>query len=140
MCWSKNVNKEWDDGEQIILGAMKRDYCCTLFVLAIFLEVWIGGGNGMLGTLLFNIIDGDPIKSKKRVADIMGEVYKPRNFEQIKEGPVGKHSVRKLPATQARRFGCSKDNMDHHGQWRQKKLQSGNYIDMVLHYPDAKVA
>jgi hypothetical protein len=52
---------------------MKREYC-ILLVLAIFLEVWIGGGNGMQGILLFNIIDNNPIKSKKRVGDIMAHV------------------------------------------------------------------
>jgi hypothetical protein len=63
-----------------------------------YLEVWVGSGNGMLGTLLFNIVEDGTIKSKKRVADIMAEVYKHRNFDRIKEGPVGTHSVRKLPA------------------------------------------
>jgi hypothetical protein len=70
MCWSKNVNEERDAGKQILLGLMQREYC-ILLALAMYLEVWIGSGNGMLGTLLFNIVKDDPIKSKKRVADIM---------------------------------------------------------------------
>jgi hypothetical protein len=139
MCWSKNVNEERDAGEQILLGSMQREYC-ILLALATFLEVWIGGGNGMLGTLLFNIVDDDPIKSKKRVADKMAEVYKHEDFERVKEGPVGTHSVRKMPATQARRSGCSKDDTDHRGRWRRKKRQSDDYVDMALPYPDAKVA
>jgi hypothetical protein len=139
MCWSKNVNEERDAGEQILLGSMRREYC-ILLALAMYLEVWIGSGNGMLGTLLFNIVEDDPKKSKKRVADIMAEVYKHRDFERIKEGPVGTHSVRKLPATHARRFGCSRDDTDHRGRWRRKKRQSDDYVDMVLPYPDAKVA
>jgi hypothetical protein len=86
------------------------------------------------------MVKEDPIKSKKRVADIMAEVYKHPNFKQIKEGLVGRHSVRKLPAMHARRFGCSKDDTDHHGQWRRKKRQSNDYVGMVLPYPDTKVA
>jgi hypothetical protein len=43
MCWSKNVNEQRDAGEQILLGSMKREYC-ILLALAMFLEVWIGGG------------------------------------------------------------------------------------------------
>jgi hypothetical protein len=140
MCWSKNVNKERDVGKQILLGLMQREYC-ILLALAMYLEVWIGSGNGMLGTLLFNIVEDGPIKSKKRVADIMVEVYKHRNFERIKEGLVGTHTVvRKLPAKHARRFGCSKDDTDHRGRWRRKKRQSDDYIDMVLPSRDAKVA
>jgi hypothetical protein len=104
MCWSKNVNEERDADEQILLGPVQREYC-ILLALAMYPEVWIGSGNGMLGTLLFNIVEDDLIKSKKRVADIMAEVYKHSDFERIKEGPVGTHSVRKLPATHARRFG-----------------------------------
>jgi hypothetical protein len=63
---------------------MRREYC-ILLALAMYLEVWIASGNGMLETLLFNIVEDDPIKSKKRVADIMAEVYKHCNFERIKK-------------------------------------------------------
>jgi hypothetical protein len=139
MCWSKNVNEERDAGKQILLGSMKIEYC-ILLALAMFLEVWIGGRNGMAGTLLFNIIEDNPIKSKKRLADIMAEAYKHEGFERVKEGPVNTHSVRKLPATQARRSGGLKDDTDHRGRWRRKKRQSDDYVDMVLPYPDAKVA
>jgi hypothetical protein len=47
LCWSKNVNEERDAGEQIRLGSMRREYC-ILLALAMYLEVWIGSGNGML--------------------------------------------------------------------------------------------
>jgi hypothetical protein len=70
----------------------------------------------MLGMLLFNIINDDPIKSKKRVADRMADVYKHKEFERVKEGPVCTHGVLKLPDAHAKRSGYSKDDTDHRAQ------------------------
>jgi hypothetical protein len=140
MCWSKNVHDERDVGEQILLGSMNRDYC-VLLALALFLEIWIESGEGMLGTLVFNVSDDDPKKSKESVANILfNDTWKDPDFRKIQEGPIGTHSMRKLPYTHARRCGCSRDDSDHRGRWKRKKRQSGPYEDPVLPYPDAMVA
>jgi hypothetical protein len=82
MCWSKNVNKECNAGKQIYLGEiMKRKHCYIVLVLAIiFLEVWFDDSDGVLGMCFSSIMDDDPIKSKKKVADIMEDVYKHKDF------------------------------------------------------------
>ena len=45
-----------------------------------------------------------------------------------------------LPATYARRYGCSKDDVDARGKWKSSKLIVDMYIDCLIPFPDAKVA
>jgi hypothetical protein len=140
MCWSKNIHEERDAPEQILLGAMDRRYC-ILLALAVYLEVWIGSGQGMVGSLIFNTSEDDPVRSKKSVAEILRlEVFNNPNFVRMKPGPLGTHSLRKLPSTHSRRSGCSRDDVDCRGRWRRKKRVADDYIDVCLPYPDAKVA
>ena len=61
------------------------------------------------------------------------------DFIRHAQGPVGTHCLRKFPSTYARRYGCSKDDVDARGRWR-KKRQNDTYVDVLLPYPDAKVA
>ena len=61
-------------------------------------------------------------------------------FPKTQPGLLGTHSARKFPATYARRNGCSRDDVDVRGRWKNKKRQVDTYIDVVLPYPDAKVA
>jgi hypothetical protein len=62
------------------------------------------------------------MKSKKRVVDVMAEVYKHKDFEKVKEeGP--NHSVCKLPDALARRSRCSKDDTDHPGAMQKEEKQ-----------------
>ena len=52
---------------------------------------------------------------------------------------LGTHSVRKLSATEARRKGAPKDDLDHRARWS-KKRQQYDYVDMELTWPDVNVA
>ena len=54
--------------------------------------------------------------------------------------PLGTHSIRKLPATYARRNGCSKDDVNARGRWKTAQKIVDRYIDVVLPYQDALVA
>ena len=54
--------------------------------------------------------------------------------------PIGTHSIRKLPATYARRNRCTKDDVDARGRWKSNKRIVDTYIDCLIPFPDAKVA
>jgi hypothetical protein len=139
MCWSKNVHEERDAPEQILLGAQDWRYC-ILLSLAVFLEVWIGNGQGMLGTLVFNAGNDDPRQTKNDVSSILRDILQSHEFQRAKPGPLGTHSIRKLGSTHARRSGCSKDDTDSRARWKRKRRQQDDYNDPTLPYPDAKVA
>ena len=53
---------------------------------------------------------------------------------------LGPHSLRKSDATQARKNGCTRDEVDLRGRWKKRKRQVDTYIDTEIPYPDAKVA
>lgn len=53
---------------------------------------------------------------------------------------LGTHSIRKLPATHARKNGCGREDVDKRGRWRQKVSTVDRYIDIPLSCIDAKVA
>ena len=57
--WSKNVREERDAPTQIILGAMNPIYC-MLLAFSIFLEVYIGTGEGQIGEYVFCEAGCDP--------------------------------------------------------------------------------
>ena len=138
MSWSKNVQEERDAPDQIVLGAMDRRYC-ILLALGIYLEVWLASGAGFANRFLFGDSD-DPETTKKFVYEVLkNEVWDLEGFQRLADGPVGTHSVRKFPATFARRCGCSKDDVDSRGRWRKRRVVD-RYIDVNLPFPDAKVA
>ena len=53
---------------------------------------------------------------------------------------IDTHSIRKVPATYARRNGCSKDDVDGRGRWKSNKHIVDMYIDNLISFPNAKVA
>ena len=62
------------------------------------------------------------------------------SFQLVLPGPIGTHSIRKLPTTYARRNCCSKDDVDARGRRKSNKRMVNTYIDCVIPYLDAKVA
>ena len=54
--------------------------------------------------------------------------------------PIGIQSIRKRPATYARRNGCSKDDVDVRARWKFIKRIVDTYIYCLIPFPDAKVA
>jgi hypothetical protein len=67
MCWSKNVLEERDAPDQILLGAMDRQYC-ILLALGIYLEVWLETGQGVGNAYLFGHADL-ALTNKKYLSD-----------------------------------------------------------------------
>jgi hypothetical protein len=137
MCWSKNVLEESDAPDQILLGSMDRRYC-VLLALGIFLETSCEAGLGLGNEYLFGDT-GIPARTKNAIYKTLKEVWGKPEFNRLALGPLGTHSTRKLPATRARRCGCSKDDVDSRGRWRKRRVQD-RYVSVNLPYPDAKVA
>ena len=142
--------EERDAPEQVIFGANDPSFCAILS-LAIHLEH--GFKNGRLGghgdnraamdnnqaedfdlnLLLFGI-------SKAVATSNLIDIVTDEDFPTTHPGLLGTHSIRKLPATYARRNGCGRDDVDVRGRWKRNKKQVDTYIDVALPYPDAKVA
>ncbi|KAI2499452.1 hypothetical protein MHU86_15036 [Fragilaria crotonensis] len=137
MCWSKNVREERDAPDQIILGAMDIRYC-VLLSLGIYLETWCNSGLGATNNFLFGSSD-KPKRTKEFMYNVLRKLWDSDGFVPEAMGPLGTHSLRKFPATYARRNGCTKDDVDARGRWRRKRV-SDVYMDVNLPYPDAKVA
>jgi hypothetical protein len=148
MCWSKNVLEERDAPEQIIFGANDPTFC-VLLALGIHLEHGLlsgrlGGGQdeedvdededeARQSPLLFGI-------NKNTASRRLMAVIQDESFPRTLPGLLGTHSLRKFPATYARRNGCGRDDLDVRGRWKNKKRQVDTYIGVLLPYPDAKVA
>ncbi len=58
----------------------------------------------------------------------------------MRRGLLGTHSICKGVASYAARFGICKDWISTRGRWRGKKQHVDTYIEMLLPYPDARVA
>ena len=113
MKWSKNVLEERDAPDQIILGAMDHSFCP---LLAIAIHTEIPSRLGAIGvteddTSLFGV-------KKGKMASLFRQITSEPTFPQVTEGKIGTHSIRKLPATFARRNGCSRDDVDARGRWK----------------------
>ena len=110
---------------------------CPILALAIHMEHALM--NGRMSTdrerdqSLFGI-------SKKIASSHFGDVVDEDGFPAAKEGPLGTHSIRKFPATYARRNGCQTDDIDARGRWKRKRGVVDRYIDVAIPYADAKVA
>lgn len=89
-----------------------------------------------------------PEASKRRAGKLLREVFESDDFQSrfgsdaavSLELWLGSHSLRKSAATQARKNGCSRDEVDLRGRWKKRRRQVDTYIDTEIPYPDAKVA
>ena len=148
--WTKNCLEERDAPEQIVLGSMDKDVC-VLVALGIFLsysyeftnafnseflfcdsEEEPGTVNAQAGWVLHNkVISHDDWKQhQKQQHDIAGAT----------KGFIGTHSFRKLATTLARLMGCSQDEVENRGRWRNTKRISDRYTAISLPIVDATVA
>ena len=95
-------------------------------------------------TLEINDQDGKPLLfsiSKRRIRALFEEITTQPDFPLSQTlHPIGTHFIRKLPATYARRNGCSKDDVDARGRWKSNNRIVDTYIDCLIPFPDAKVA
>ena len=101
MQWSKNVLEERESPDQIIIGSIDANYC-VLLGLALHLECTeiLKKENNI--PLLFGIM-------KRRIRILFEEITLQEIFQSTNPNRIGTHSIRKLPATYARRNGCSKE-------------------------------
>ena len=93
-------------------------------------------------------LSSSPEASKRRAGKLLREVFESEEFKSrfgsdavvSLELWLGSHSLRKSAATQARKNGCSRDEVDLRGRWKKRRRQVDTYIDTEIPYPDAKVA
>ena len=98
--------EERDAPDQIILGAMDLAFCAVLaIVINLVHPIHSGRMASVDNQSLFCV--------KKRIANPFRKIMECNSFTQTIGGELGTHSIRKLPATYARRNGGSRD--DVHG-------------------------
>ena len=56
------------------------------------------------------------------------------------DGCFDAHSFKKSGATHPCRCSCSKDDVDARARWKRGKCQQDVYVDVMLPWPDVKVA
>lgn len=146
--WSKNVQEERDCPKQLLMGSMNAKYC-VLLGLVLYLEKWIGDGEGASSQWLFaNGITTaqDEVELQEKEADACKAAYgrymtkavvKNDAFTKQAPGQVGTHSVKKIATTTCRQRGARTDDTDYRARWKIKKIQD-RYTDTQLYWPDIK--
>ena len=131
MRWSRNILEERESPDQIIIGSVDPNYCV---ILALSLHL-------VHSTLEINQQDGTPLLlsiSKRRIRALFEEITTKPDFLLTQTlHPIGTHSICKLPATYARRNGCSNDDVDATGIWKSNKRIIDTYIDCLIPFPGA---
>jgi len=99
LCWSKNVLEERATPFQILLGLADHHYC-ILLALGLYLEMWIAGGEGQHSQHVFVAQNETPEQVKNACySAIKTYAFDAKDFVRAQEGPIGTHSLCKLPAT-----------------------------------------
>ena len=139
LCWSKNCYEECDTPIQILFGAEDWRYC-VLGLLASWLELhfllnpepneYFFGAFGLRNPLSIKSSCGYYLRKLIQDEDFILEIL----------GKVGSHSNRKHGVTTARKSGCSKDDTDFRGRWKNSRHQQDTYADTTIPFVDAKVA
>ena len=137
--------EERDALDQIILGSSDQDFC-VLTLLSIHLQYLLEFLNGENSDFLFCNSSETPETVKaligKAIRDYVTNNKGWRNLQEegVDSGPVGSHSNWKFASTLARRQGCTQDDVDCHGHWRNIWHISNRYTDLTLEVVDGKVA
>ena len=143
LSWSKNITEERALLLQILLGSNDHRYC-ILLGLALYLELWISSGEGLRSSYVFVGLNETPEQVNRACYSAMRTyAFEADNFQRSGHdaGPIGTHSLRKLPATHARYNNCTQDEIEVRGQWHvQGNRVSMRYVSTTLPYQDAKVA
>ena len=119
---------------------------CVLTSLSIHLQYLLEFLNGENSDYLFC----DSRETPQTVKTLIGKAIRDhvsnnegwRNLQEqgVDNGPVGSHSNQKLASTLARRQGCTQDDVDCRGHWRNTWCISDRYTDLTLEVVDGKVA
>jgi hypothetical protein len=121
--------------------------------MSLFLEAWIGEGEGHLSQWLFadgTTSSSSPVRAQNNEATKTKRLYSRRIHAAIgnvafephqEEGRLGSHSIRKLAATYARNAGAQTSDINYRARWKEKgnKMQE-RYVDIQLNWPDVKTA
>jgi len=67
------------------------------------------------------------------------KIIKDKDFIRIVIGQLGSHSNRKFGVTYTRKSGCSKDDTNFRGRWKNHRRQQDDYANTTIPYVDAKV-
>ena len=141
-CWAKNYHKERDAPDQILFGAMDWRYN-VLSLLGVYLEhhAELCPGNN---EFVFDIdLANDPDSIKDSAAYHLKRFLASHDVQDACAttlGDTGTHSIRKFAVNQARGAGCSKDDTDCRGRWRNSQRQQETYANTTIPYVDGKVA
>ncbi len=129
LCWSKNVLEERDAPTQVLFGAEDWRYC-LLSLLGSWLELHFLL-NPKANESLFGAFGlTDPFDIKSRAGYHRRKIFKDEEFVKEFLGELGFHSNLKHGVTTARKFGCSKDDVDFHGRW--KNPRPANKTHMLI--------
>lgn len=141
LAWSKNVTEERHAPWQYLLGSMDSAFC-VLLNLALWLEVFHGyEPDGCHRPFVFGFsaeLDNEERYAgaiKRKVYNILRVILTALGMA----GLIGSHSIRKFASTWVRSNGITKDDKDHRGRWKHKRVSDG-YDDIQLDAVDAKVA
>ena len=138
LCWAKNCYEERDAPIQILFGAEDWRYC-VLSLLASWLELHFllnpEPNENFFGAFGMT----NPITIKNSAGYYLRKIIKDEDFIRAVIGELGSHSNRKFGVTAARKSGCSKDDTDFRGRWKNHRHQQDEYADTTIPYVDAKV-
>lgn len=143
--WSKNVMDERACPWQIMIGALDPYYCAVLHTV-VWLEMSLGQPNANLLPYVFALkqdarVPQGGVKAKKKVQELMRELFKNHDNFSDENGPLGTHSIRKFASTTARIKGASKDDKDVRGRWRTRTRDaSDSYDSPEMPWVDLNVA
>jgi hypothetical protein len=142
--WSKNVMEERRCPNQILFGAMEPLYC-VMINLGVYLEMYLE----LFPQAKYLYTDNDDGNAPANlIAQYRGRievvVWDSNEFEAVvddeDEEGIGTHSYRKYPSNYAVNCGCSADEVEIRGRWKQRGGRVVfRYIDVKQLYHYAKV-
>jgi hypothetical protein len=139
LCWSKNILDARDPPTQVLFGAEDWRYCVPS-LLGSWLELHFLL-NPEANEFLFGAFGlSDPIAIKRSAGYHLRKIFKDDEFVTELLSELGSHSNRKHGVTTARKSGCSKDDVDFRGRWKNSRRQQDTYADTTIPFVDAKVA
>lgn len=135
--WSKNVLEERDCPDQIFMGSYDHDYC-LLLALSVYLEIYTTSNPNSV--YLFG--EGEEnAQTVNRIKNTFSSAIRKffHDFCRGSASVLGTHSFRKYAATWARNNGCSDDDVNGRGRWKQTRRVVNRYLDVENQFVDAKV-
>jgi hypothetical protein len=122
LCWSKNVHEEHDAPTQVLFGAEDWRYC-VLSLLGFWLDLHFLLNPELNEDLFGDFGLTDPFAIKSSAGYYLRKLFHDEEFILEILGKLGFHSNRKHAVTTACKYGCSKDNIDFRGQWKNCRRQ-----------------